>query len=1312
MIYYSGEEALLGILGLLLCWILFIGLPVPAGGPGLARRRREEGCTPEVVSKEKAACAECLAREQPELAWLTERAESEERLTAHHNRQAVEHESATAEMQQAIYQQSQEVGEYQNALAGAAEVTDTLVAWHRRLAARAAELETGLDELERARRELAYVVRERRSSQERYREDRARLIQRLNEFLGSLRCTRCQQVEQLLAKSRELPQEWQVKDPAPRPHIPGAISPGAPPAKPAVDPPPPDRPERARPEPCRCHVTAGVEAPQPLQLVLGVHDRRLATEGIMLTPDDPSVVLTATAFKTEMLRAVSQIQTNRGSSVADERHFSYLAAGVQLIWQVRQVRVLDERGSELEPEVTLRGRMDQEGHDQCEGAFAIVQFDLDSLFAEWDEEYEGIERIGGKLVDLEVVVSCTAGWQGESLTGALTLRAEGIKFGEPGRQVDRYMVRCTPDPELPPPETLPYKAYPPAPDCGLTLEWKPPEELVTVRPLPDAMVVRTGEPVVLGFGLTDRPGQLRATAGSMIGCTPGEATAPMHLPLQIRWECDTPDTKGWMAIGSDLLFTPYEVEQETPVSFTAVIAHPFGGEERVSIGVTVAPAGDLMHWWGQSDLLRRLHNTGSLDPEQLASFREYGAHDLRLWHYTDMGVKFVYKGLKLWRSARTVRDRWMAIAKDPVYAFEISTALPPEFAGVPKRQFAQLHPLKRVVEPLVGAARLGDLLTESTGPDYFYRGGNPQTLDQAFKAYFENVTRPDLHSEWQVPNQMRVNNLSRPVRARRLRQAAALRCNEVIRYLAATELGLSYKPKIPLVEGHAPRILLQKFGNHPPELHFLFTEETKLKGPDGKPMPQRFRISMQVRLERVQGQWRVKSVGDFVNFVMEVDPEQRTRINGQLAEWQVPEAARYNAGPPEPHGPQQRVSQLLSTKSRELALQSWKNWAVDTAWRRATGSAAWSAGIYFFTEGFSAMVKGYKEEGTYGALKGFGRGMLGAGAAAATSFLTQVLFDFAERCGKLAATRVLEMEQRYLAAFASRFGKAAGASLERQALRHALRAPFVAGWVVLRTSIPVIGLGLLVWDAYTLGDEFSKVLGNLLFAPRPEEEAAWRNRLYAIDQRVVEGVQVVHRGIQVRLTDRPDLLFSSDGQAVHFTMLAPRITQFTFPDGAVLEMGDEVIGPKTEGLPLQQELQPLLPPLPFHDLGERHTYEDAPYMVAQNPWFFTEQAQSDPSQPVDPEFLRRLPDALDEAQWQEDRRKALALHRWGEWRERHATQWIKLEYPTDGPDSPRVTMLWWRNFYGREGYLTRLPDGMVHEGHFDLQAMLQDLMDD
>jgi len=100
-----------------------------------------------------------------------------------------------------------------------------------------------------------------------------------------------------------------------------------------------------------------------------------------------------------------------------------------------------------------------------------------------------------------------------------------------------------------------------------------------------------------------------------------------------------------------------------------------------------------------------------------------------LWELVDVGLYGIGMSIKLKRKYDRYEKMLKALTKEPLYpTFELSNAMPPEFAGVPRPEFSRLHPVKRVTEPLVLGCTLADLWFESTGPDYFYRGGTSATL--------------------------------------------------------------------------------------------------------------------------------------------------------------------------------------------------------------------------------------------------------------------------------------------------------------------------------------------------------------------------------------------------------------------------------------------------------------------------------------------------------------------------------------------------------------------------------------------------------
>jgi hypothetical protein len=806
---------------------------------------------------------------------------------------------------------------------------------------------------------------------------------------------------------------------------------------------------------------------------------------------------------------------------------------------------------------------------------------------------------------------------------------------------------------------------------------------------------------------------------------------------------------GYYANGQDPVFKAPQVDEETNLELTISASFTdFEGKEtkkEARVHVTVTPFKDMRTWFSDSRLLDKLAQMGAIRPEDKEKMQYQLASEPGLWDYSDMGLKVYGLYLKSYFGTSNVSDRFKSVAKDCIYTYEISSKFPnadftvlgtqvnlgtPDFAPVPKELFNKLHPLKRVIEPLVGTQRLGDLLVESTGKDYFFRGGSYATFETAWQKYFKNVYKDTPQSDWTVPDEEAVAEMVKNVRFGRLREAAAVRVNEIIKMTVAADRGLDYKPKVP-IQG-TPKVVLSEFKNPKtgvtkPELNFVWTEQTKI----GE--PQRFKITMEVETDIVGGVTKVKQTGKFINFVMELSEEQRISNNTKLANMQVPEAANYGKGPSKPPTPAKgspaTVDELFDMKQTQLAMQSWKNWALDTGFRRATGSAVHAALVYTFTNAYTDLILETRKNGLGSGVAKFGLGIL---QASGSSFLKQGLLDFSTRVASLTAEALRVQEERYLMAFgrqlAKQYAKGAARDAEialAEKLVQAGRIPFAAGRWTLTRAVPIIGWAVLLYDIAKMTDSLSRSIGEMIFGPdRTPEQEAWLNPLYTTTQDEVGEYIVVRRGMQLRATDVIDdeltqmsqkrgvskVIDMPEGATIYKTLFDSRATKFIFKGGTELELADEVIGPGTEWLP--SHIRSRLPDLlPVRYMGQTPDPRDRQaYSIAQNKWWFflANEKTGGVVYKADQATLDKLSNNFASGSWSslDPVDVAYAFSLWGAWRESVATKWVRLK---SGDSNNPYTLTWWRDYNGKECKVLEHGGQTIIEPRLNFNELLGDV---
>ncbi len=202
--------------------------------------------------------------------------------------------------------------------------------------------------------------------------------------------------------------------------------------------------------------------------------------------------------------------------------------------------------------------------------------------------------------------------------------------------------------------------------------------------------------------------------------------------------------------------------------------------------------------------------------------------------------------------------------------------------------------------------------------------------------------------------------------------------------------------------------------------------------------------------------------------------------------------------------------------------------------------------------------------------------------------------------------------------------------------------------------VPFVGWALLAYDAYTLTPGVAEALGRFLWA-EPDAQAK-------------------------------------------ISFLVPRATRHVLPDGTVIEYGDEILGPKTRYL--EKWMTERLPTLPT--TGLRSDSVDEPYKAAADPDYFEA-------------FEEKKQFAL--THWPKfdlgvsfadlNVRKAQGRTRWGEWRNTVATKWFRVDHP--GPESIPISLVWWRDYSGRECRVMAWKDQVIIEPEIDFTGILSGL---
>ncbi|MDA4123486.1 MAG: hypothetical protein OK456_09940, partial [Thaumarchaeota archaeon] len=1052
----------------------------------------------------------------------------------------------------------------------------------------------------------------------------------------------------------------------------------------------------------------------------------------------PCVVLSALAEKFRLDELTSTFLLDGAVQSQSQMTAQIPLAGAEYEWVVDKVVLKSSKTGRTDPpKVMLQGVVGSSGQ-KVSGRLAILPFNYYDCYEDWFVPDSNPPCWEGKFVDFDVNLTCTAKLGGESQSKKMVVHLTGVKLGDKGKQRDMYHIAW----EQPPLEEM----FGLPDDAGQTegsvkSAWNnlggcPLEGIAWDYSRTGLTAVGATSVTILGgsaFTLAVKPtisdSVTVTTKAPQDGCPGAKLTIEdVQTAPVLMWSVVSPDPSipmrevGGAEAGdwTEALYVSPPVEKET--KFAVRCQRTTGQSELVGpvveFAVTVEPCMDMPDWFTKEHLLKKVVEPGIIAPEDVVKMQAGGTPtNPDIWRYSDIGLGVVGFTVKTVRGVNSASNRFTALPKSLTYYYEIFDKLKvlPGFAPIPSAEFSKLHPLKRVIEPLVGTKRLADLLVDADGTDYFYPGGTPETFDKAWLAYFNNVQKKDYSgSQWEVLDKTYIDKFSSNVRFDRLQQTMATRVNEIVKMQLAEEMGAAYAPKVPI--SGKPVICLQKWGDNY-ELNFIYNETTKLDTVES------FKITVQVETEIVNGAVKVKQTGKFVNFVMGLQGDQRVANNRVLAERGVPRSSQYFAPKADPS----KVP--LEVRVTDYAIQSWKDWAMDSTWR-AGSAAAWSAGIYAVTNAYTDLFLVYQKQGLMPALGSFGKGLL---KASATSFVKDYAIRLATRTAQLAPEALTAAEQAYIAAFrrqfVTAFGEAAaeGAAIGvettiAEGLITAGRLPFMAarwGASGALRLIPIVGVGLLLYDVATMTDTLSKKLGDLLYGPeRTPEQEAWSNPQYVVTQDQVDDYIILHRGMQIRATNTPSKVLNTpeakkgghfpNDVVINETLFEPRSTKIVFKDGTELETGDEVIGPKTEWLPkYMRDLLPDLPPMRYSGQFPSAGDMDQPYQIAQNKWYWYL------TWALPPDMIKADPPSLDKlfagglfGSQLNPADTGYTFQLWGEWRDQYATRWTRLKY--GDPSSPYV-LLSWRDFQGRTCQVMTYKDKMIMQPRFDLSAIMNDV---
>jgi hypothetical protein len=185
------------------------------------------------------------------------------------------------------------------------------------------------------------------------------------------------------------------------------------------------------------------------------------------------------------------------------------------------------------------------------------------------------------------------------------------------------------------------------------------------------------------------------------------------------------------------------------------------------------------------------------------------------------------------------------------------------------------------------------------------------------------------------------------------------------------------------------------------------------------------------------------------------------------------------------------------------------------------------------------------------------------------------------------------------------------------------------------------------------------------------------------------------------------LFLGSGLHPVYETSVGPRVVKIAFSNGDILEIGDEVIGPKSEFLP--KYMRERLPDLPTDGLLSHDPME--PYRVTENKYYFLDRRLRDTAAgrlrlDSSPEEVQKYFKALGELDSESEIMKsARALSDWAKWRDKHSTKWVRLQR-----FQPKLVVWhWWQDFFGREYNMMIAPGKTVEVAPIDLEDLLRQI---
>jgi hypothetical protein len=1156
-----------------------------------------------------------------------------------------DYKSVQSDMQAGLMPESGDDRLNHGSFGGAGGIYQVMKAWQQALETKAGELTKTLNDLQEEYKTLAYYAQNNREEQTSFKKEIDEFVTKLEAFLKGppprFVCTVCDKVIQMIKKAKSLPFKWPIKDPTKIndtiPSVPQAPNPPQPPQPiPPVVPIPGVGKMETK---CYCKVTHK-EEDKPLVLKTVFSGNSLELGDLFLYQvtqnqgpyyvthprANPNPCLTLFA-KAQKLRTTEITVTREGdeSNNQPKKIWCQFPLGpIKYEWQIDDVKITDAKLDNDVKDVKLKFELEgknQEKGQKIESPIALIRVNPDDFYFEWFEK-SGASHFEGKLIDFELSLKCTASVSGDTVSQTIKIKAEGKKAGEPGKQTDYYHFSSEQSTASVSVENDLYNGQPIEPivkegnfgefkrEGGLDVcNTKTSLKVKTVF-APDAtakpLKLKSSEPYIWGPNAQ--------SIGTFHVFTEAEDCKNDEFTIEIPLDTSYFETFSSPKIGPDnnnlgvFLFQAPVFEKEMEIELLDSIEFPENPKVEARLKVTVLPFLDIMDWWRTSVIWDAMAQKGIINPEDkqkmLVSPRALTLLRPELWNVSDLGFQTMGLAIKDWRRIERVKkvfrgkpsaglspEDLKCIAKRPYYYFQFSENLPPQFAAIPAENFDRLHPEKRVIEWVAGQQTLGDILMESTGPDYFYKGATPEEFERAVKMYAENVRRiPDPANPkkyiWVGPPDDVVREMTRNVRYHRIRQAVALRCNELIRLKVAQESGKSYTPRIKVVG--EPRIYInsapgldQSGKPYPSELTFEWQEETKIKRADGTSEPRKFKITIQVEteLEQIRAvdtgtgrpiggflvkSERIKKVLNVANFLIELDAPQKAMNNDRLREifkeafkerfpndWEAQlanfiEYEKGGIGYPK-GGPFPPKSVLpLSVEDvlgEQLAVQSIKVWGIEVSKRIALDvwkTGAFSAGVYFLVNGFGYMIEGFKKEGVSGALKGFCIGFAYSMREGGKSALLQVLVgNFGQSLIKIVLTNletaIATAEKAWVNAFLTRAGLEAGAIRAGEiSLYGAPLGPAKTEILILTGKLPLLAAKLVTRVGIRLVpligmipifmdiNTYSKEFFEFWNAPPSDEDIAWKDPLRTISQVSKDDALIVQRGIQVRTTGLVD----------------------------------------------------------------------------------------------------------------------------------------------------------------------------------------------